>query len=77
MTNFDAFLKNNEPAYGETEKQYFLRLAEEYKLQEKAEAKALRKQLWIKRFNSVTKLLAVEPNLNMLRPNILFHYRGL
>ncbi|OMH33893.1 hypothetical protein [Motiliproteus sp. MSK22-1] len=63
MINYDEYWKISEPALGESEKEFFLRLSAEYKQLKKAEARKLRKQLWVSRLSAVSKFLVVEPNL--------------
>ena len=63
MMNYDEFLKKNEPAFGESEKDYFLRLSYEYKQLQKQEARAARKAVWVKRLRAVMKALDSTPNL--------------
>ena len=63
MMNYDEFLQKNEPAFGESEKEYFLRLSFEYKILQKAEARAQRKQLLLNRVKSVIKFLDSAPSL--------------
>ncbi len=67
MMTFDEFMKKNEPAYGEVEKQYFMRMSAEYTALVKGEAAQLRKQRWLNGFKELARLLVIEPNPNLLR----------
>ena len=64
MIDYDQYWKISEPALGESEKDFFLRLSAEYKQLKKLEARKLRKQLWINRFSAIAKLLVIQPSLH-------------
>lgn len=63
MTKINEFRQNHQPAYGEAEKDYFLRLSAEYNKLTKREARLVRKDLWINRISTTAKLLVSKPNL--------------
>ena len=63
MTNLDDFRKNFEPAYRESEKDFFLRLSAEYNKITKREARQASKAYWINRLATMIQPLVSKPNL--------------
>jgi hypothetical protein len=63
MTKLNEFRQNHQPAYGEAEKDYFLRISAEYKKLNKREARLVRKNLWMERLSTTARLLVSKPNL--------------
>ncbi|WP_028471103.1 hypothetical protein [Neptunomonas japonica] len=63
MTKLNEFRQNHQPAHGEAEKDYFLRLSAEYKKLNKREARLVRKNLWMNRLSTTAKMLVSKPNL--------------
>ena len=62
MTKFDFFMQNNEPAYRETEAQYFERLSREFGELQKFEARQQRRQRLIARLESAGRAMRFNPN---------------
>ncbi len=63
MTSFDDFRIKNQPAFGESEHDYFTRLSVEYKKMQKRKARQVRSQRWVSILSGVTRGLIIEPNL--------------
>lgn len=59
---FDQFRKDNAPAFGENERDYFLRLSYELSQFNKHQARQNRKQRWMNRLTTITKALVIRSN---------------
>ncbi len=63
MITSQEYLISHHARAAESELEYFTRIAAEYDLLKRLEARALRKQKWAGRLAKVRKLLVVKPNL--------------
>ncbi|GGK58316.1 hypothetical protein [Amphritea balenae] len=62
MISMTNYMKTNEPAFGETEMQYFERMGQEYSKLHKAELRKQRYQNFMNRLESAGKALRYNPN---------------
>lgn len=68
MTNFDEFRKENGPAHGESEREYFLRLTNKYRSLHKIEKRKLLLKRLTLQLSSIAKRLIAIPHLRHIKP---------